>query len=249
MKPKIGVFSFTSCEGCQLQILSLEDSLLDLLQHIEIVNFREAMTEKGEDYEIAFVEGSITRTSEIDELKKIRDTASILVALGACAAIGGVNAIKNSHEQKSWLPTVYGREDLFSDTMPAKRIKDVVKVDYIIPGCPIDKDEFVSFVKSILIGIEPRLPNYPVCVECRSKENICLFDKENGYNSGCMGSVTRAGCKAICPTFGDSCDGCRGFVDQPNIESLKEIFKENGLSAQEIKLRFTAFNTISLMEK
>ncbi len=243
-KPKIGIFSFTSCEGCQLQILSLEDEFIDLLQHIEIVNFREAITEKGDDYQIAFVEGSITRTSEIAELKNIREKAEILIALGACAALGGINAMKNLHPQKEWLQTVYGRDDLFSDTIPTKRIKDVVDVDFVIPGCPIDKNEFLRFVKSLLIGIEPRLPNYPVCVECRSKGNVCLFDKKNGQVDGCLGSVTRAGCNAICPTFKDACVGCRGFVDQPNVDSLKVILKDNGLSEKDIQRRFTIFNTL-----
>ncbi len=216
------------------------------MQHIEIVNFREAMTEKGDNYQIAFVEGSITRTSEINELKTIRKNAEILIALGACAAIGGINAMKNLHPRREWLHTVYGRDDLFSDTIPTKRIKDVTGVDFVIPGCPIDKKEFLRFVKSILIGIEPRLPNYPVCVECRSKGNVCLFDKENGQVDGCLGSVTRAGCNAICPTFGEGCAGCRGFVEQPNVYSLKVILKDNGLSEKDIQRRFTIFNTLEI---
>ncbi|MFQ5900637.1 MAG: NADH:ubiquinone oxidoreductase [Thermodesulfobacteriota bacterium] len=238
MKPKIGIFSFTSCEGCQLQILNLEQEFVDLCQYIEIVNFREAMTEKGDDYEIAFIEGSITRTSEIEMLKNIRENAKVLVALGACSDLGGVNVLKNLHEQKSWLPSVYGRKDIFPDTIPTKRTKDVVSVDLVIPGCPIDKEEFLRVVKSLLIGIEPRLPNYPVCVECRSKGNVCLFEKK-GW---CLGPITRAGCKAICPTYRDSCVGCRGLVDEPNIESLTTILRDSGLSDMDIQREFTIFN-------
>lgn len=238
MKPRIGVFSFTSCEGCQLQILNLEDELTSLIDQIGFVNFREAMSEKGQDYEIAFVEGSITRESEIGELKRIRERAKVLIALGACAHLGGINVLKNFHPQGTWLPSVYGRNDIFSDTIPTKRIKDVVPVDFILPGCPIDKHEFLRFVQGLLIEIKPRLPDYPVCVECRVKSNICLVE-EGGW---CLGSVTRAGCGAICPTYREACTGCRGLVEEANIESLCNILMEKGLSREGIRDKFNIFN-------
>ena len=139
MKPKVAFFSFSSCEGCQLQVLNLEEELPTLLGFIEIVNFREAIDEKRDDYDIAFIECSITRESDIEELKDIRTRAKVLVAFGACADLGGVNALKNFHPQASWLPAVYGRTDYFADTMPTKRVKDIVPIDFVIPGCPIDK--------------------------------------------------------------------------------------------------------------
>ena len=238
MKPKIGVFSFTSCEGCQLQVLNLEDELPALLGQIEFVNFREAMSEKGEDYEIAFIEGSITRESEIAELKSIRERAKVLIAFGACAHLGGVNVLKNFHPQGTWLPSVYGRTDLFSDTIPTKRVKDVVPIDFVIPGCPIDKKEFLRFVQGLLLSMKPALPDYPVCVECRSKGNICLVEE----GKWCLGSVTRAGCEAICPTYREACAACRGLVEEPNIESLCNILMANGLSKEEIQAKFNLFN-------
>lgn len=238
MKPKIGVFSFTSCEGCQLQILNLEDELPSLIGQIDFVNFREAMSEKGQDYEIAFVEGSVTRESEIEELKKIRERAKILIALGACADLGGVNVLKNFHPQEGWLPSVYGRRDLFSDTIPTKRIRDLVPVDFVIPGCPIDKGEFLRFVQGLLLGIKPRLPDYPVCVECRIKGNICLVEE----GKWCLGSVTRAGCGAICPTYRDACICCRGLVEEPNIDSLMNVLREKGYPEEEMLDKFHIFN-------
>ncbi|MBI5756526.1 MAG: NADH:ubiquinone oxidoreductase [Nitrospirae bacterium] len=238
MKPKIGVFSFTSCEGCQLQILNLEDEFMTLIDYIEFVNFREAISEKGEDYEIAFVEGSITRESEIAELKNIRERAKILIALGTCSHLGGINVLKNFHPQDSWLPSVYGRKDLFTDTIRTKRIKDVVPVDLVIPGCPIDKGEFLRFVQALLLRIKPVLPNYPVCVECRTKGNVCLVEE----GKWCLGSVTRAGCGAICPTYRDSCSGCRGLVSEPNIESLCNILMEKGLTKEDVRDKFNIFN-------
>lgn len=238
MKPKIGVFSFTSCEGCQLQILNLEDEIPSLIDQIEFVNFREAMSEKGQDYEIAFVEGSITRESEIEELKRIRETAKVLIAIGACADLGGVNVLKNFQPRQTWLQSVYGRQDLFSDTMPVRRIKDVVTVDFVIPGCPIDKKEFLRFVQELLLNINPRLPDYPVCVECRIRGNVCLVEE----GKWCLGSVTRAGCNAICPTYREACIACRGLVEEPNIESLTNILMGNGLTRDQIREKFKVFN-------
>ncbi len=238
MRPKIGVFSFTSCEGCQLQVLNLEDELLHLIEQVEFVNFREMMSEKGENYEIAFVEGSITRESEEGDLERIRNKAGILVAFGACAHIGGINVLKNVCPKDMWLTATYGRRDLFSDTIPVKRIKDVVDVDYVLPGCPIDKEEFLRFVQALVLEIEPRLPDYPVCVECRSRGNICLVEQ----GRWCLGSVTRAGCDAICPTYRDNCTGCRGLTEDPNIKSLFNILLEKGFTREQIESKFGLFN-------
>jgi coenzyme F420-reducing hydrogenase gamma subunit len=244
MKPKIGVFSFTSCEGCQLQILNLEEEFTSLIDQIEFVNFREAMSEKGEDYQIAFIEGSITMESEIEVLERIREKAEILIALGACAHLGGVNNLKNLHPRDEWLPSVYNRNDLFTDTIPTKRIHDVVPVDYVIPGCPIDKCEFLRFVQALILKIEPRFPDYPVCIECRSKGNVCLVEQ----GRWCLGSVTNAGCNAICPTYKDSCVGCRGLVEEPNMESLVNILLEKGLTKDEIRSKFNLFNGLEDIE-
>ncbi len=228
-KPKIAFFSFTSCEGCQLIVLTLEEKLLELLEHVDIVAFREAMSERRDDYDIAFVEGSITRQSEIPQLEEIRKRAKILVAMGACATTGGVNYLKNYLDMEQVKKIVYKeRADKF-DTIPTRPLEEVVKVDYRIEGCPIDRDEFVEVTKSLLLGRKPRIPTYPVCVECKLRENVCVFDK----GLFCLGPITRAGCKAICPTYGSGCEGCRGLIDDPNTSSHLNVLKEHGMTADE----------------
>ncbi len=236
-KPRVAFFSFTSCEGCQLVVLTIEEQLLELINLIDIVSFREAMSEKSEDYDIAFVEGSITTTSEIERIKKIRETAKIVIALGACATIGGINCLKNQFEMKKVKEIVYGEMADNFDTIPARPIEAVIKVDYWIQGCPIDKDEFVEVTKAILLGKKPRIPDYPVCVECQMKENVCLFEK----GIVCMGPVTRAGCKAICPTYNDGCVGCRGLIDDPNLSSHKNLLSEHGLTVDEAISQYMLF--------
>jgi coenzyme F420-reducing hydrogenase gamma subunit len=236
-KPRIAFFSFSSCEGCQLVVLTIEEQLLELVNLIDIVSFREAMSEKSDEYDIAFVEGSITRTSEIERLKTIRETAKTVIALGACATIGGINCLKNQFEMDKVKDIVYGKMADNYDTIPARPIEAVVKVDYRIQGCPIDKDEFIEVTKAILLGKKPRIPDYPVCVECQMKENVCLFEK----GMICLGPVTRAGCKAICPTYNDGCVGCRGLIDDPNLSSHKNLLSEHGLTVDEAISQYMMF--------
>jgi len=236
-KPRVAFFSFSSCEGCQLVVLTIEEQLLELANLIDIVSFREAMSEKSEDYDIAFVEGSITRTSEIERMKKIRDTAKVVIALGACATIGGINSLKNQFEMDKVKGIVYGKMADNYETIPTRPIEAVIKVDYWIQGCPIDKDEFIEVTKAILLGKKPRIPDYPVCVECQMRENVCLFEK----GIVCMGPVTKAGCKAICPTYNDGCVGCRGLIDDPNLSSHKNLLSEHGLTIDEAISQYMLF--------
>lgn len=237
-KPKVAFFDFASCEGCQLTVVDSLQTHLDLLDAVEIVQFREAMTEKGEDYQIAFVEGSCTRKSDEERLFKIRKQADIVVALGACAHTGCVNSLKNLHPLDEVREYVYGDKADWYDTYAARPIGDVIQIEAFIPGCPIDREEFARVVKNLLLGKKPGIPDYPVCVECKMKENVCLFH----VGKFCLGPVTRAGCDAICPTYGDGCEGCRGLIPHPNENAMQEALDEAGLTVEEIMSRFTMFN-------
>jgi sulfhydrogenase subunit delta len=245
MKPKVAFFDFTSCEGCQLTVVDSLQTHLDLLGAVEIVQFREAMSERGEDYAVAFVEGSITRESDEARLKKIREQAALVVALGACAHLGGVNAIKNLAPLDDVRKYVYGDKYEWYATYAARPISAVVKVDAFIPGCPIDREEFIRVVQAVLLGKKPPIPDYPLCVECKLKENICMFHK-GGF---CLGPVTRAGCGAICPTFGDGCEGCRGAISNPNQDAMKDVLKEHGLTVDQVMTRMTMFNAYQMQEQ
>jgi coenzyme F420-reducing hydrogenase gamma subunit len=244
-KPKVAFFDFTSCEGCQLTVLDSLQDHPELLKAVDIVQFREAMSEKGEDYLVAFVEGSCTRASDEDRLRKIRAQASVVVALGSCAHLGGVNTLKALHPLEEVRRYVYGDKAGWYETYEARPIEAVVPVDYFIPGCPIDRDEFLATVKALLLGRKPPIPDYPVCVECKLKENVCLFT----LGKVCMGPVTRAGCKAICPTYGQSCEACRGFISNPNDASMREMLANHGLTPDEITTKYTMFTTYQVREK
>jgi len=245
MKPKVAFFDFTSCEGCQLDVLNVEAELLDLLAAVDIVNFREVKTEREDNYDIAFIEGSISRESEIPRLQKIRNQAKVLVALGACACIGGVNCLKNSLPMAEALRIVYKNDARYYDTMLARPIDAVVPVDYYVRGCPISTEEFLKVTKALLLGKKPEIPNYPVCVECKMAGNVCVFER----GMFCLGPVIRAGCNAICVTSGRYCWGCRGLVDDPNLDSEKEILHKYGLTVDQVMERFSIFNAYQEVAK
>lgn len=246
MKPQVAFFDFTCCEGCQLDTLNIEgQDLVDLLDAVDIVEFREVATGKAEHYDIAFVEGSITRESEIDRLKDIRNRADVVIALGACAHIGGVNCLKNHLPMEEALTIVYGDDAKYYDTLPARPIHEVIPVDFSVPGCPINTVELLRIVKELLLGKTPELPNHPVCVECKMAGNICVFER----GKTCLGPVIRAGCNAICVTAGRYCWGCRGLVDDPNLDAQKEVLAKYGLTVESVVEKFKIYNTYSEVAK
>ncbi|HID74243.1 MAG TPA: NADH:ubiquinone oxidoreductase, partial [Thermoplasmata archaeon] len=165
MKPRVAFFDFAGCEGDELQVANLEEQIIDLLQQVDVVSFREVMKEHSDDYDIAFVEGSCTRESDEERLREIRRNAKLVVAIGACACIGGINSLKNHKDLTEVRRTVYGDQWDWFETYPARPIDAVISVDAYIHGCPIDRDEFLHVVKSLLLGKKPDIPNYPVCVE------------------------------------------------------------------------------------
>jgi sulfhydrogenase subunit delta len=241
MKPRVAFFDFAGCEGDQLQVINLEEQLLDLLEQVDVVSFREAMKEHSGEYDIAFVEGSITRETDEARLREIRDNAGFLVAIGACATIGGINALKNVQNLAEAKRYVYGNDADHIESYATRPVDAVVQVDAYVHGCPIDRREFLEVVKALLLGTKPQIPNYPVCAECKAAENVCVFEK----GKFCMGPVTRAGCGAACIAQGSVCWGCRGFVDNPNTEAAKEVLAKYGLNLREVMNKFCLYTACS----
>ena len=239
-KPRVSFHDFTSCEGCQLEVLNWQDELLDIVGAIDIVEFREAMDNKSDDYDIAFIEGAFSRECDRARLEHIRKCAKVVVALGACACTGGLNVLKNYRGVPESMKTVYGDKAGWYETIPAMPIAAAIKVDLEIPGCPINKHEFLEVVKAVLAGRRPPIPDYPVCVECKLRENVCLYHK----GQYCMGVVARAGCNAWCPSYGGRCYGCRGLISDPNNKAAKDVLAEFGLSLDDVMAEFRLFNGV-----
>jgi len=241
-KPKIAIFDFACCEGCQLQIVNLEEEILSLLGVADVVEWREAMSEKSDEYDIAIIEGSITRMEDEEKLKRIRGCAKVLIALGACATIGGINKLKNNFDDLEEVKRcVYGKAAGKSHlhTGPTKAVGEVVQVDYAVPGCPLDGKEFTYIVRSLLMGKKPEIPEYPVCVECKANGNPCLWQ----YDQVCLGPIIRAGCGARCPSNGFRCFGCRGYIDNPNVEAARDVINRFGLNLDDLKTKMVLFGS------
>ncbi len=243
-KPKIAFFDFTGCEGCQLTALDSLQTHPDLIEVVEIVQFRETMSEAKDNYQIAFIEGACSRAEDEPRLQAIRNQAEIVIALGACAHLGGVNALRAWQNQDEVRRYVYGEFGKKYPEAGARPAEAVIPVDGYLPGCPIDRNEFIQAVTVLIQGRLPHLVDYPMCIDCRLKENLCLFQK----GIACLGPITRAGCGAICPTFGVACQGCRGTISNPNFNGIKYALIEHGFDENIFIEEMKLFNSYPLME-
>jgi len=237
-KPKVGIFGFTGCGGCQLEILNLEEYLLDLFGAVDIVNFTEAITEYSDDYDIVLVEGSITTKHGVEKIKKIGDIAKIVIAMGSCAVNGGLNCMKNLYGLEKARDLVYGDKKDWVDSIEVKPVDAYINVDYHIRGCPPNRFEIVDVIRSLIVGRKPEIPNYPVCIECKRNGNTCVYE----LGKTCLGPVTRAGCDSRCPNSADGCEGCRGPVDDPNMNAQKDLLAEYGLTVDDMMAEFNLYN-------
>lgn len=239
-KPRVGIYGFTGCAGDQLAILNCEDELLDLASLINIVSFRMASSKYDDkNLDIALVEGSISNEEQVEQLKQIRSNCKILVAIGTCATYGGVQAMRNEIDRRTMISKVYGTPDgRWKSSLPALPLSSYVQVDYAIPGCPIEKWQFIQAVASLLHGDLPALVNYPVCTECKIQENVCMLLQKDEL---CLGPVTVAGCYARCPSHNRPCHGCRGPIETPNVSSELNILLEKGFEYADIKNQMRNF--------
>lgn len=241
-KPTVGIFDFTGCEGCELNQLNFEDQLLDILAHVDIVEWREAMDDRPGEYDIAFVEGSLSTPDCIKRIHDIRRRAKVLVALGTCAVTGGINAVKNTRPIEEVRQEVYGADKYLFPTLPALPLSAVVKVDHNVRGCPMTQIEFLKVFTALVMGKQPIEPDEAVCVECKLKENECVLER----GMICLGPVTRAGCDAQCPSVGQYCIGCRGLVSEPNVAGMEEVLVAHGLSLDDARRRLQLYNANQL---
>ncbi|HEY6011397.1 MAG TPA: NADH:ubiquinone oxidoreductase, partial [Nitrospirota bacterium] len=194
-RPKVAFFELSSCEGCQLQIVNNEATLLDFLSLVDVRAFREVMTEKYDDYDVTFIEGSVTRSDEIERIRKIREQTKVVVAFGSCACFGGVNQLKNRFNDPAWVKKqVYGAHPIDTNDT-AQPLESHIKVDLQIFGCPVKKEEVEKIVTNVVLGKAIVQPKYPVCMDCKANENTCLFD----LGEPCLGPITRGGCDSWCP--------------------------------------------------
>ncbi|MBN1755854.1 NADH:ubiquinone oxidoreductase [bacterium] len=241
-KKKVGIFSFSGCSGEQLMILDCEAQLLDIFSDLEIKTFPMAQSNnRYSELDIALLEGSITTQHQKEELQEIRKASKVLIAMGTCACFGGVQSmLLGKGGWKDRFMKVYeNNEGLYREmaAFESQPCSAFVKVDHLIPGCPMDKDQFLHTLSHVLHNTKPHLYPFPVCTECKWKENDCLLNR----GLPCLGPLTRGGCGAICPSHNLPCVGCWGPAETPNTTSEFKLLLEKGYSREEIIRKFRNF--------
>lgn len=239
-KPKLAVWKFASCDGCQLSLLDCEDALLAVAENITIANFPEASRAvvRG-PYDLSLVEGSITTSHDAERIHAIRRSSKFLITIGACATAGGIQALRNFKDVKDFVTTVYAHPEYISTLGKSTPIADHIPVDFELRGCPINKNQLVDVITAFLNGRQPSVPAYSVCIECKRQGTVCVM-VSTGQN--CMGPVTQAGCGALCPAYARGCFACFGPKETPNTASLASWFERKGTSKDDIVRAFRSFN-------
>ncbi|MEM2940105.1 MAG: oxidoreductase [Thermoproteota archaeon] len=241
-KLKIGVFKLTSCSGCQMVLVHLEESLLEILKHVELKYFRMVSDDDlpNETLDAAIVEGAVTNEEEAAMVKKIRKMSRFLVAAGACAVTGGLNTMKNITPEGEVESTVYSLPEHIRSGK-AFGLNEYVKVDAYLYGCPIDRNELVNALMSLVLRVPPYIPGLTVCMECKMKGNECVFLTKG---EPCLGPVTVGGCGALCPSNNVACEGCRGVLNGTNVSGLASAWTNAGVSPEAIQLKLRKYHSV-----
>jgi coenzyme F420-reducing hydrogenase gamma subunit len=239
-KPKLAVWKFSSCDGCQLSLLDCEDELLAVAEHIDIANFPEASRRvvKG-PYDISLVEGSITTPHDAERIHQVRKVSKFLITIGACATAGGIQALRNFKDVREFTSIVYANPSYIETLNKSTPIADHVSVDFELRGCPISKHQLIEVLSAFLNGRKPNTPPYSVCIECKRKGTPCVMV---AGGTPCLGPVTQAGCNALCPSYNRGCFACFGPKEMPNTSSLSEWWALLGVDDTNIQRAFRTFN-------
>jgi sulfhydrogenase subunit delta len=243
-RPKLAVWKFASCDGCQLSLLNCEDELLSMVGAVEVAYFLEASRAvvKG-PYHLSLVEGSITTYRDAERIQDVRRKSRYLVTIGACASAGGIQALRNFKDVAEFTSAVYAAPDYIDTLASSTPISEHVPVDFELRGCPINKRQLVEVITAFLAKRTPNLPAHSVCVECKLRGNTCVMVARG---TPCLGPVTHAGCGAICPAYDRGCYGCYGPMETPNTQALSKQWLNMGAEPDTVRRAYHTFNAWSL---
>jgi sulfhydrogenase subunit delta len=239
-KPRLAIWKFASCDGCQLSLLDCEDELLAVGSAVDVAYFPEAT--RGAvtgHYDLSLVEGSITTAHDAERIRDVRARSHKLVTIGACATAGGIQALRNWADVAEYAAVVYARPDYIQTLATSTAIADHVSVDFELRGCPISKHQLLEVVSASLAGRRPVTPPHAVCLECKLAGNVCVMV---AHGTPCLGPVTHTGCGAICPAYDRGCYGCYGPKETPNTPSLSRWLRDIGMDDQALKRVYRSFN-------
>jgi sulfhydrogenase subunit delta len=242
-RPRVAVAKFASCDGCQLTLLDLEDELLEIVQRFEIADFPEATSRRSPGpYDVVFVEGAISAPEQVEQIVELRRQARFLVAIGACATAGGIQALRNWADHDAFRAAVYEHPEYIESLERATPVSDFVQVDAELRGCPIDKGQLLELLTAVLVGRRPQIRDESVCRECKRAGYVCI---EVATGQACLGPVTQSGCGALCPSFGRGCYGCFGPRRNANAKGWSNALLWQGRPPEEVWRIFAGFTAFA----
>ena len=239
-KPKLAVWKFASCDGCQLTLLDCEDELLAVAEAVTIAYFPEATSKVVEGpYDVSLVEGSITTPHDAERIQEVRAASRVVVTIGACATAGGIQALRNFGDVADFARAVYARPELIATLATSTAIAQHIRVDYELRGCPIDKRQLIEVLTALVHGRQPRLPSHSVCMDCKRRGIVCVMV---AHGTPCLGPVTHTGCGALCPHYTRGCYGCFGPMDSAEPHALAPVLGKSGAGARDVARLYSTFN-------
>jgi coenzyme F420-reducing hydrogenase gamma subunit len=239
-RPKLAVWKFASCDGCQLSLLDCEDELLDIVGAIDIAYFPEATRDEIEGpYELSLVEGSVTTPHDAARIQEVREVSDTVVTIGACATAGGIQSLRNWANVDDFISIVYAEPGYIDSLETSTPIADHIDVDFELRGCPIAKHQLIEVIAAFLQQRAPNIPSHSVCVECKLRGTSCVMVARG---MPCLGPVTHAGCGAICPAYNRGCYGCFGPSETANLDSLAPWWQSLGVPDDDLFRSLRTFN-------
>ncbi len=239
-RPKLAVWKFSSCDGCQLSVLNCEDELLALAGQVEIAYFLEATrSQVAGPYKLSLVEGSISTPEELERIKEVRAQSEFLVTIGACATAGGIQALRNFAEVEEFIRLVYASPEFISTLAETRPVADFVRVDFELRGCPINREQLLELINAFLNGRKPNVSRHSLCVDCKRQGLTCVMV---AHGTPCLGPITQSGCGVLCPSYNRGCYGCFGPSETSNCLALGGRLGELGVSPQEQVRLLRTFN-------
>lgn len=247
-KPRLAVFKFASCDGCQLSLLDAEDELLAVCDLVDLAHFAEASSDlQAGPYDVALVEGSITTTEDAERIQRVRRDCRFLMTIGACATAGGIQALRQWGQIDDWVSRVYPSPEFINTLGSSTPIKAHVMVDFELHGCPVNHHQLVDVLVAIAEGRQPRIPSHSVCLDCKLRGSVCHVVTKG---IPCLGPITQSGCGAICPAFNRGCYGCFGPSEPANTTPLLNRFQSLGNTTGQLVPLLRNFNAAaSALEK
>ncbi|MGB5559878.1 MAG: oxidoreductase [Paracoccaceae bacterium] len=238
--PKLAVWKFASCDGCQLTLLDCEDELLEIAGKLDIAQFLEATSAVADGpYDISLVEGSITTAHDAERIRQVRAQSRTLISIGACATAGGIQALRNFADVEEFTRAVYAHPEYIETLSTSTAIADHVTVDFELRGCPVSKHQLLELIAATLAGRKPNIPRASQCMECKRRGTVCVMV---AHGTPCLGPVTQAGCGNLCPSYGRGCYGCFGPQENPNAHALSAQLEALGMTPPQVRDVYRSFN-------